>query len=107
MGVKGWGCEADRSPLSSPRSRMMVLYLHFLICLDDILLNQSIRGRTLPIPYIQFETHISPPPPPVALEHRTSVKRFVSLQFLNPKTVCRTPWMGDQPFARPLPTQTE
>jgi hypothetical protein len=26
------------------------------------------------------------------LEHRASVKRFVSLQFLNPKTVGRTPW---------------
>jgi hypothetical protein len=42
---------------------------------------------------------------PVAptLEHRESVKRFVSLQFLNPKTVGRTPWTGDQPVARPLP----
>jgi hypothetical protein len=39
---------------------------------------------------------------PVAptLEHRLSVKRFVSLQFLNPKTVGRTPWKGDQPVAR-------
>jgi hypothetical protein len=47
------------------------------------------------------------PPPPVAttLEHRASVKRFVSLQFLNPKTVGRTPWTGDEPVARPLPTQ--
>jgi hypothetical protein len=41
------------------------------------------------------------------LEHRVSVKRFVSLQFLNPKTIGRTPWKGDQPVARPLPTQTE
>jgi hypothetical protein len=30
------------------------------------------------------------------LEHRASVKRYVSLQFLNPKTVGRTPWTGDQ-----------
>jgi hypothetical protein len=37
------------------------------------------------------------------LEHRESVKHFVSLQFLNLKT----PWKGDQPVARPLPTQTE
>jgi hypothetical protein len=46
---------------------------------------------------------------PVAptLEHGASVKSFVSLQFLNPKTVVRTPWTGDQPIARPLPTQTE
>jgi hypothetical protein len=36
-----------------------------------------------------------------------SVKCFVSLQFLNPETVGRTPWMGDQPAARPLPTQTQ
>jgi hypothetical protein len=33
------------------------------------------------------------------------VKRFVSLQFLNSKTVGRNPWTGDQPVARPLPTQ--
>jgi hypothetical protein len=38
------------------------------------------------------------------LEHRASVKRFVSLQFLNPRTVNRTPWTGDQPVTRPLPT---
>jgi hypothetical protein len=38
------------------------------------------------------------------LELRASVKLFVSLQFLNPKTVGRTPWTGDQPIARPLPT---
>jgi hypothetical protein len=43
---------------------------------------------------------------PVAptFELRASVKRFVSLQFPNPKTVGRTPWTGDQPVARPLPT---
>jgi hypothetical protein len=42
---------------------------------------------------------------PVAhtLEYRACVKRFVSLQFLNPKTVGRSPWMGDQPVARSLP----
>jgi hypothetical protein len=39
------------------------------------------------------------------LEHRTSVKRFVSIQFRNLKAVCRTPWTGEQPVARPLPTQ--
>jgi hypothetical protein len=46
---------------------------------------------------------------PVAstLEHRASVKRFVSLQFLNPKTVGRTPWTGDQPIAKPLSIQTD
>jgi hypothetical protein len=48
---------------------------------------------------------ISPFPVAPTLEDRASVKRFVSLQFLNPKTVGRTPWKGDQPVARPLPTQ--
>jgi hypothetical protein len=45
--------------------------------------------------------------PPVAptSEHRASVKCFVSLQFLNPKTVGRFLERGDQPVARPLPTQ--
>jgi hypothetical protein len=41
---------------------------------------------------------------PVApnLEQRASVKRFVSLQFLNP----RSPWTGDPPNARQLHKQT-
>jgi hypothetical protein len=45
---------------------------------------------------------------PVAptLEHGTSLKLFVSLQFLNPKRVGTTPWKGDQSIASPLPTQT-
>jgi hypothetical protein len=38
------------------------------------------------------------------LEHRASMNRFVSLQFLYPKTVGRAPWTGDQPVARLLPT---
>jgi hypothetical protein len=52
---------------------------------------------------------VSPPSPsPVArtLDHRASVKRAVSLQFLNPKTVGRTRWTGDHPVARLLPAQT-
>jgi hypothetical protein len=39
------------------------------------------------------------------LEHRVSVKRFVSIQFLNLKTVDRPSWTRDQPVARPLLTQ--
>jgi hypothetical protein len=35
----------------------------------------------------------------------TSVKRFLSLQFRNPKTDGRTPWPEDQAIARPLPIQ--
>jgi hypothetical protein len=38
---------------------------------------------------------------------RASVKRFVSLQFLNPKTFGTTPWMGDHHVVRPLPIQTQ
>jgi hypothetical protein len=41
------------------------------------------------------------------LEHRASVKSFVSLQVLTPKTVGRAPWIADEPIARPLPTQTQ
>jgi hypothetical protein len=41
------------------------------------------------------------------LEHRASMNHFVSLEFLNPKTVCRIPWTEDQPVARPLSTQIQ
>jgi hypothetical protein len=46
---------------------------------------------------------------PVAptLEQRAALKRFVSPKFLNPKTVGRASWTGDQPVARTLPTQTQ
>jgi hypothetical protein len=43
----------------------------------------------------------------VVPRHGAFVKRFVSLQFLISKTVGRIPWTGDQPIARPLPTQTQ
>jgi hypothetical protein len=44
---------------------------------------------------------------PVApnLDYRTSTKCFVSLQFLSRKNICRAPRTGDEPVARPLPTQ--
>jgi hypothetical protein len=54
---------------------------------------------------MSFIWYISLSPVAPALEPRASVKRFVSLQFLNPKTVDRTPWTGDQPVVRPLRTQ--
>jgi hypothetical protein len=41
------------------------------------------------------------------LEHMASVRRFLSLQFFNPKKVGMSPWTGDQPIARPLPIQTQ
>jgi hypothetical protein len=53
-------------------------------------------------------TRLSLLPVAPTLEHSASVKCFVSLQFLNPKTVGRTPWKGNQPVARPIPsTNTE
>jgi hypothetical protein len=39
-----------------------------------------------------FSRSLSPVVP--TLEHRTAVKRFMSLQCLNPKTVGRSPWTG-------------
>jgi hypothetical protein len=42
------------------------------------------------------------------LEHRASVKRFVLLQFLNPKTIGTAFWTGDQPSVEwPLPIKTQ
>jgi hypothetical protein len=49
--------------------------------------------------------HLSLSPVASTLEHSSSMKRFISLQFLNPKTVGKTPWTGDQPVARPLPAK--
>jgi hypothetical protein len=43
-------------------------------------------------------------------EQLTSMKQVANravLQFLNPNTDGRTPWTGDQPVVRPLPTQTQ
>jgi hypothetical protein len=40
------------------------------------------------------------------LKNRTSLKRFVSLQFRN-HNFGRTPWMGYQPVARPVPIGTQ
>jgi hypothetical protein len=38
------------------------------------------------------------------VEHMASVKRYVSLQFVYPKTVGRTSWAGYQPVERSLST---
>jgi hypothetical protein len=43
----------------------------------------------------------------LTLENKASAKRFASLQFLNPRTVSRTPRMEDQPIAKTLPTLTQ
>jgi hypothetical protein len=41
------------------------------------------------------------------LEHKASVKLFVSLQFFNPNKVGMTPLTEDQAVARPLHTQDD
>jgi hypothetical protein len=57
--------------------------------------------RILDIPVISRIT-LSLFPVAPTLEHKASVKIFVSVQFLNPKTVDRTLLTGDQPVAKPL-----
>jgi hypothetical protein len=57
--------------------------------------------------HLSLSLSLSLSPVAPTLEYRASVKRFVSLQFLNPKTVGRTPWTGDQPVARPLPIKIQ
>jgi hypothetical protein len=45
---------------------------------------------------------------PFLLEHRASVKHFRFTSVPSSGTVSRTPWISDQPTARPLPnTNTE
>jgi hypothetical protein len=46
--------------------------------------------------------HVAP-----TLESGASLKRFVSLPFLNPKAIGSSPLTGDQPVARSLPTETQ
>jgi hypothetical protein len=68
------------------------------------------KTQKMPIrPYVAQPKNFALSLFPVAptLEHRTSVKRFISLQFLNPKAIDSTACMGDQPVARPLPIQTQ
>jgi hypothetical protein len=63
------------------------------------------RMKKISLPnYVYIYIYIFPVEPDFG--HRASVKNFVSLQFLNPKIIDRTPWTGDQPVARPLPIQT-
>jgi hypothetical protein len=57
------------------------------------------KANDLPAPLHIFLFLVAP-----TLEHSASVKHFVSLQFLTPKTVGETPWTGNQPVVRPLPT---
>jgi hypothetical protein len=57
------------------------------------------------IPEDNLSLSLSVFPVALSLEHRALVKRFVSLHFLNLKTVGRTPWNGHLTFARQLFTQ--
>jgi hypothetical protein len=61
------------------------------VCTANLFLNNNTNNNLFPV---------AP-----TLKHRASVKCFVSLQFLNPKTVGRAPWMEDQRIARMLRTQ--
>jgi hypothetical protein len=91
------GCSTLLStPLSAVLSKVVVILLHRIPKTWDARnkFRNSLRNR-----FLLFCPLVAP-----TLEHRASVKRFVSFQFLNPKKVYRTPWTGDQPVARPLPT---
>jgi hypothetical protein len=74
-------------------------HLHYVNKMQNYL--TSSRWRTC---FKKWISSLSLFPVAPTLEFGASVKRFVSLQFLNPKTVGRTPWTGDQPVTRPLPT---
>jgi hypothetical protein len=78
--------------------------LPFTVLLPSI---QEVLDLTLQSSLANAQISVSLFPVASTLKHRASVKRFVPLQFLNPKTVGRTPWTGDQPVARTLPTQTQ
>jgi hypothetical protein len=63
-------------------------------------LNGKAKGEKVspvPEPYDMEISHSPPPPVAPSLEHRASMKRFVSPQFLNPKTVCRASCTGISP----------
>jgi hypothetical protein len=76
--------------------------------IGDSLLKPCYLSRDDMVGKLGAETENSPSFPVAStLEHRASFKLSISLQFLNPKTVGRIPWTGDQPIAKPLPTQTQ
>jgi hypothetical protein len=58
---------------------------------EAVVIYSKLLSRNLPI-------YISLFPVAPTLEHRASMKRFVSLQFLNSKRVGRTSWMGVSPL---------
>jgi hypothetical protein len=58
-----------------------------------ILRSKTSTVLQFPLPVLISPLSLSFFPVVPTLEHRASAKRFVSLQFLNPTTVGRTPWM--------------
>jgi hypothetical protein len=56
------------------------------VALDKFHDSESKQATASPSQLIYIPTYLSLSPAAPSLEHRASVKRFVSLQFLNPKT---------------------
>jgi hypothetical protein len=83
------------------KTRMLITHLLKAVSYFCGLFLSAMKGRKT----ISFSLSLFPVAP--TLEHRVSVKRFVSIQILNSKIVGRIPWMRDQPIARHLPIQTQ
>jgi hypothetical protein len=100
------GCSAK-----GKRNGRLKVYFRYTVyggkdqAMNNISQNTGIINKLLPQTPTYFSVSLSPVAP--ILKHRASVKRFVSLQFHNPKRVSRTSWTGDKPVARPLPMQTQ
>jgi hypothetical protein len=77
-----------------------------MVTRDGIFFVGYFTKSSVPALYVveQYDNSLSLFPDAPTLEQRASVKRVVSLQFLNVRRVGRTPWTGDQPVERPLPT---
>jgi hypothetical protein len=63
----------------------------------SVVLHQSFHENDKTLPQLSNYLSLSLFPVAPALEHRASVKRFVSIHFINSKIFGKTPWMGDQP----------
>jgi hypothetical protein len=83
----------SQGPLMSYEEWGMTLAVNFLISRITINCLKKYCSEVLVHPSIH---------PPMALQPLLDLDRFFS--FLIFYTVGRTPWMGDQPVARPLPT---
>jgi hypothetical protein len=75
--------------------------------IESTILRVNLRNQLQSLGYLSVSLSLSLSSCCSHLEHRSSVKRFVSLQFLNPKRAGVTLWTWDQPVARPLPVQTQ